>query len=206
MSHCTKFDFQFTSRKCIIRAFESLGLDWQDSFVAWYSSTLTKKLGVFGENKTPAIVAERNGFQYFMLVKDGYFELLMEKHNMNSSEEFVSKQMADEFRQMYIQEVAKDVVKQMNNKGENAVLEKATDGFEIKFGLLYDKSIFIKFSNGRVIESVKGVKGEKCVSLTEALENMLSSADVELQSEWTDEYYEDDSDYALKVYNLEQMV
>lgn len=204
MSHCTKFDFQFTSRKCIIRTFESLGLDWREEML--YQGC--KLAGVFIplQRDSMGIIASRAKFNYLMQENNGYYKLFIEKHNMTADEEFVSKQMAEEFRQMYIQEVAKEVVRKMNYKGENAILEKASGGYEIKFGQLYDKSIFIKFSNGRVIEEVQGVKGDKCVSLTEALENMLSSADVELQSEWTDEYYEDDSECTLKVYNLEQMV
>lgn len=60
----------------------------------------------------------------------------------------------------------------------------------------------IKFDNGRVIEEVQGGKGDSCISLTEALENMLSSPDVELQSEWTEEYYESD-DSSLTIYNMD---
>lgn len=201
MSHCTKFKFQYTSRKIICRTFQTLGLDWEDGQVAEFSSTFTKKLGIFGENETPAIIAERDGFQYFMMNMGGHYELLMEKHNMTSIEQRQSREMATEFQQTYIQEVAKDVVKQMNNNGETAILEQTTSGYEIRFGHTYDKSILIKFDSGRVIEEVHGVKGETCVSLTEALENMLSSPDIELQSEWTEEYYQD-PDNGLKIYDL----
>ena len=202
MSHCTKFDFQYTSRKIICRTFQTLGLDWNDDIVATYSSTLTKTLGIGGKDKTPAIVAERDGFQYFMMNMGAYYELLMERHNMTSDEANISRQMAEEFKQTYIKEVAKEVVKQMNAKGETAILEQTAKGYEIRFGQTYDKSILIKYNNGRVIEEVQGVKGESCVSLTEALENMLSSPDVELQSEWTEEYYES-PDSGLTIYNME---
>lgn len=202
MSHCTKFDFQYTSRKIICRTFDRLGLTWNDDIIATYSSTLTKTLGIGGKDKTPAIVAERDGFQYFMMNMGAYYELLMERHNMTSDEADISKQMADEFKQTYIEEVAKEVVKQMNTRGENAILEQTAKGYEIRFGQTYDKSILIKYNNGRVIEEVQGVKGESCVSLTEALENMLSSPDVELQSEWTEEYYES-PDSGLTIYNME---
>lgn len=46
------------------------------------------------------------------------------------------------------------------------------------------------------------IKGQSCQSITEALENMLSSADVELNTEWTEEYYEPDDDSMLKIYDL----
>ena len=123
---------------------------------------------------------------------------------MTSAEANISRQMAEEFKQTYIKEVAKEVVKQMNAKGETAILEEKPSGYEIRFGQTYDKSILIKFNSGRVIEEVQGVKGDGCVSLTEALENMLSSPDVELQSEWTEEYYES-PDSGLTIYNMEQV-
>ena len=160
MSHCTKFDFQYTSRKIICRTFDSLGLDWSDNFVATYSSTLAKTLRIGGKDETPAIIAERDGFQYFMMNMGTYYELLMEKHNMTSDEADISKQMANEFKLTYIKEVAKEVVKQMNAKGENAILKEISSGYEIRFGQTYDKSILIKFNNGHVIEEVQGVKGE----------------------------------------------
>ena len=57
--------------------------------------------------------------------------------------------------------------------------------------------------NGKktVEEKVVGVKGSSCVSLTEAIENMLSSAEVELNSEWTKEYYQEETDN-LEIYEL----
>ena len=204
MSHCTTFDFQYTCRKIICRTFQTLGLDWEDGIVANFSSSYTKALNIGGKNETPAIVAKRNGFQYFMMNMGAYYELLMEKHNMSFADKKLSKQMADEFRRTYIKEVAKEVINQMNNKGENAILEEASLGYEIKFGITYDKSILIKCDNGRVIEKVQGVKGESCISLTEALENMLSSPNIELQSEWTEEYYESPNN-GLKIYNLESI-
>ena len=203
MSHCTKFDFQYTSRKCIVRAFQSLGLNWQDE-------TLYDGVKVFGsifipiKNPTPAIIAPRSGFYYFMVNRGAYYELLIEKHKMSSSDHKKIKQMADEFQKAYIKKAAKDVVQKLSQQGKSAVLNEIPAGYEIKFGHTYDKSILIKFDNGRVIEEVKGVKGEGCVSLTEALENMLSSPDVELTTKWTDEYYETE-DETIKLYDLQEV-
>lgn len=202
MSHCTTFKFQYTSRQIICRAFQALGLNWEDGQVAEFSSIFTKKLGILGENETPAIIAERDGFHYFMMNRGNYYELLMEKHNMTSKEQRISKKLAAEFQTAYIQEVAKDVVKLMNNNGETAILEKTVFGYEIKFGQFYDKSIFIKLDNEKIIEEVRGVKGNSCVSLTETLENMLSSPNIELLSTWTEEYNQN-SDDGLSIYKLQ---
>ncbi|MBS4771348.1 MAG: DUF2997 domain-containing protein [Proteobacteria bacterium] len=91
----------------------------------------------------------------------------------------------------------------MEQNGHSCLLAENSDGFEIKFGTVYEKSLLVKLQNGRVIESVSGVKGQSCQSITEALENMLSSADVELNTEWTEEYYEPDDGSMLKIYDLE---
>lgn len=58
--------------------------------------------------------------------------------------------MADEFKRLYIAEVAKEVITQMNNKGENAILEENMFGYTIKFGQMYDKNILIKFEMGEL--------------------------------------------------------
>lgn len=204
MSHCTRFDFQYTSRKMICRSFQALGLKYEDGIVTTFSSNLTKQLGIGGKNETPAIIAERDGFHYFMVNKGGYYELLMEKHNITPADMETGKQMADEFKRTYVKEVAMDVVDKLNQQGNPAILNEALSGYEIKFGHLYNKSILIKFENGRVLEEVRGVKGQSCVSLTEALENMLSSPDIELTTEWTEEYYEAETE-TIKLYNLQNI-
>ena len=203
MSHCTKFDFQYTNEKFIRNSFEDLGLKCRTDRVYSYASSYDKEIGNYKSVRN-ALVAERNGFNYFMENYGTHYELSIEKHNMTYSEQNISQSMAEEFRKTYIMEVAKDVVEKMNAKGENALLEETDAGYEIKFGLIYDKSILIKFDNGRVIEEVHGVKGKNCVSLTEAIENMMSSPEVELESEWTSEYYEE-PDNGLTIYNMEQM-
>ena len=203
MSHCTKFDFQYTSRKCIVRAFQSLGLNWQDETL-YQGIKLFGIIGIPIKNPTPAIIAPRSGFYYFMINRGTYYELLIEKHNISTLDHIKIEQMADEFQKAYIKETAKDVIQKLEQNGKPALLKEITSGYEIQFGQTYDKSILIKFDNGRVIEEVQGVKGKGCVSLTEALENMLSSPDVELSTEWTDEYYETE-DETIKLYNLQEV-
>lgn len=201
MSHCTNFEFQYTDRKLITQTFENLGLKYKDSVVCSYVSGYAKALGNASE-KRPAIVAESRGFNYFMENFGNHYELSIEKHNMSFSEEREAKQMGKEFQKQYVKCAAQQVVKQMEQNGHSCLLEENSEGFEIKFGLMYEKSLLVKLQNGRVIESVRGVKGQSCQSITEALENMLSSADVELNTEWTDEYYEN-SDDGLAIYNLD---
>ena len=190
MSHCTNFEFQYTDRKLITQTFENLGLKYKDSVVLGNAS-----------EKRPAIVAERKGFNYFMENFGNHYELSVEKHNMSWDEECEAKQMGKEFQKQYVKCAAQQIVKQMEQNGLSCLLEENSEGFEIKFGLMYEKSLFVKLQNGRVIESVRGVKGQSCQSITAALENMLSSADVELNTEWTEEYYEN-SDDGLKIYDL----
>lgn len=203
MSHCTKFDFQYTSRKIICRTFQSLGLEWYDGIAVRYGSTLAKKLDLGRTDETPAIIAEKNGFHLMMLNKGSFYELFVEKHNMTISDGKISKEIADEFQRMYIQEVSKEIVQRMNAEGKNAIVEQLTNGYQIRFGQLYDKSISIRWNNDKLTESVQGWKGKSCIKLTEALENMLSSPNVELQSEWTEEYYTEPEN-EIEIYNMEQ--
>lgn len=202
MSHCTKFDFQYTNRKIIFNTFEALGLKCEHSLVASFSSVWEKKLGINATDQTPAIIAESNGFNYFMLNCGSHYELFIEKHNMTTEEARISKKMADEFQKAYLEETVKEAVKQLTASGQTALWEKDKNGYVIKFGALYDKTIYVKLNGKKTVEeAVVGVKGPSCVSLTEAIENMLSSAEVELNSEWTKEYYQEETDN-LEIYEL----
>ncbi len=201
MSHCTSFKFQYTDRKLIAQAFSNLGLKYKYSVVYSYDSGYAKSLGIASEER-PAIVAESNGFNYFMEDFGNHYELSVEKHNMSLSEERIARRMGKEFQKQYVKCAAQQVIRQMEQNGHSCLLAENSDGFEIKFGTVYEKSLLVKLQNGRVIESVSGVKGQSCQSITEALENMLSSADVELNTEWTEEYYEPDDDSMLKIYDL----
>ncbi len=201
MSHCTSFKFQYTDRILITQAFSNLGLKCKDSVVYSYDSGYAKSLGIASEER-PAIVAESNGFNYFMEDFGNHYELSVEKHNMSSSEERIATRMGKEFQKQYVKCAAQQVIKQMEQNGHSCLLAENSDGFEIKFGTVYEKSLLVKLQNGRVIESVSGVKGQSCQSITEALENMLSSADVELNTEWTEEYYAPDDGSMLKIYDL----
>ena len=201
MSHCTSFKFQYTDRKLIAQAFSNLGLKYKYSVVYSYDSGYAKSLGIASEER-PAIVAESNGFNYFMEDFGNHYELSVEKHNMSLSEERIARRMGKEFQKQYVKCAAQQVIRQMEQNGHSCLLAENSDGFEIKFGTVYEKSLLVKLQNGRVIESVSGVKGQSFQSITEALENMLSSADVELNTEWTEEYYEPDDDSMLKIYDL----
>ncbi len=202
MSHYTKFDFQYTNSECLFSTCKRLNLKMQEKEIRKYSGmkwlideypdymTSLPSYSVFN--------CKNKGFNYFLEQVDNHFELSIEKYNMNVSNEIKAQRLALEFQTTYIEEVSKLFVKQMNEKGINAILEKTDEGFSIHFGTMYEKNILIKFNNGRVFEEVYGIKGQSCVSLTEALENMLSSSEVELNSEWTEEYYEEpEGDLAL---------
>ena len=205
MSHCTHFKFQYVDVNCIAATYSRLKLSPEEKYIRSYSGmkwlieeypTYMTFLPTYN-----VVHCKNKGFNYFMENCGNHHELSIEKHDMTETDKRKSKQLASEFQTIYIEEVAKLFVDKMCQKGINAILNKEDKGFSINFGPFYEKSILIKFDNGRVIEEVHGVKGESCVSLTEALENMLSSADVELNSEWTEEYYEGFEE-GLAIYNL----
>lgn len=138
MSHCTSFKFQYTDRKLITQAFSNLGLKCKDSIVYSYDSGYAKSLGIASEDR-PAIVAENKGFNYFMEDFGNYYELSIEKHNMSSSEEHIATRMGKEFQKQYVKCAAQQVIKQMEQNGYSCLLAENSDGFEIKFGTVYEK-------------------------------------------------------------------
>lgn len=202
MSHCTTFKFQYTNRKLVAGAFEKLGLECKDGVVCSYASEYDKRMGVV-KSKKSAMIASRDGFNYFMEDYGNHYELSIEKPDMTLDEERRASRLGDEFRKSYIEEAALDFINQMNQKGNMCVLDKTDNSYVIKFGSMYEKNIMIKFENGRVVEEVQGVKGKECASITEALEKMLSSENADLNKEWTSEYYEDSGD-GLLIYSLNQ--
>lgn len=121
---------------------------------------------------------------------------------MTHNERVQASIIAQQFQKAYVYQAAQMIVSEIKAKGQSCLFSKTDDGFEISFGQMYDKHIFVKLENGRVSEMVQGVKGKSCVSLTEELENLLSSPDIELNTEWTSEYY-DSPDGTLELYNLD---
>lgn len=200
MSHCTSFKFQYTNRKLIEKSYEDLGLEWSDDIVNSYASSYDKEHGIVS-NRQKAIIACKNGFNYFMCQTDDGYELSIEKHDMTYSEEKIARRMGNEFQRLYLKNAAQEVVNQMQSKGQNCILDETANGFEIRFGGFYEKSLLVKITNGRVEERVQGVKGGACRSLTETFEKLLASPDVALNTEWTSEYYEP-SEGGLFVYDL----
>ena len=207
MSHCTKFDFQYTDAECIRRTFSKLKLNIENVRVRT-DGNLKWRVDEYPDFRSyvparSALGAKKDGFNIFMEDMGKYYELSVEKHDMDSVEKQYATALSEQFRKTYLHEVAEVFVSNMTARGTNCMLDESKDGLAVRFGTMYEKSIFIKFENGRVVEEVHGVKGENCASLTEALENMLSSEDVDLNTEWTEEYYED-PDNGLNIYNMEK--
>lgn len=206
MSHCTKFKFQYTDKGCIQKTFEKLGLSWTNTQIRSIDN-LKWRIDEYPTYQTnlpinSALAAKMQGFNIFLENKGNHYELSIEKHSMNANERMRANDIAQEFQKGYVQQVAQLMISKMENKGHSCLLSETDEGFEISFGQMYDKHISVKLENGRVSEMVQGVKGQNCVSLTEALENLLSSPDVELNTEWTNEYY-DSPDGKLEIYNLD---
>lgn len=201
MSHCTSFKFQYVNRKCIIQTFKNIGLDWHDGTVVSYNSETEKMLRINAYDPTPAIIASKDDFNYFMKDKGGYYELSIEKHNMNSDEEHRAKNMAKEFKREYIKTTMDMFKDKLEKKGINCILNNTKKGWKICFGKTYEKSVLVNFDGKNIEEQVSGIKGGSCSSLTRVLEDMLSSPEVDLHTRWTEEYYQTEED-DLKVYNL----
>ena len=209
MSHCTRFSFQYVDKSIICKVFENLKMKYRNAIVKTHGefkwcADEHPDFYSYEEGKD-ALVAKSGGFNYFMEDLGGYYKLSIEKHDMNGNDRQYAQMLEDAFRKEYIKISAQEVVYKMLSQGHNAMLSETSKELTIMFGDTYEKSITIKYDNdsGNIIEDVKGVKGKSCVNLTEELENMLSSADVELQTEWTHEYSETSYD-EFSIYELEK--
>ena len=200
MSHCTTFTFQYTDENLMKRAFENLGFDCNYHYIHFYKTNNDIERNM-PYATTKAITAVDKGFNFFMKKEQDHYVFVAEKHIMDKIDEIYAQQVEEAFRKEYIKLSVADFVSGLQIKGINARLVEKNESYEVLFGPMYEKSINIEFSDGKITEEVKGIKGKSCVTITETLEDLLSSADVELNSEWTNEYYEKSEDELL-VYEL----
>lgn len=207
MSHCTKFDFQYTDKDLICEVFNNLGLEFKNTIVKTYGMLKWDveehpELSSFSPGRN-SIVAKKGKFNYFMENYGDCYKLSVERHNMNLDDIECAKIMEDEYRKEYIKAAAQKMVNKMQIHGHNALLTQTEEELKIMFGNTFEKSISIKYNQGSITEEVNGVKGKSCISLTKVLEEMLSSSDTEIKTDWTNEYYESSPD-GIAVYELEQ--
>ena len=205
MSHCTKFNFTYSSEDAIVKAFRKLNIKCSTEMVCDFSSDFSKqilgRLGYAGNKQYRAIIGEIEGGHLFMCRIDEYnYQLFVEHHNSyNEAEDEV---WVDKFRNAYIEVAVDKVLRKLDLNATRYEVNKQPNGMIVNFGPNLEYTLSVLSENDQIVEDVKGVKGDFCTKLTEDIEDILSQPMSELMTEWTQEVEMQVDDEVLQVLSL----
>ncbi len=205
MSHCTKFDFSYTSEDAIVKAFRKMNIKCSTEMVSEFSSDFEKqvlgKLGYLGHKQYRAIVGEIKGGHIFVCrVEHDKYELFVEHHQGYNPDE--DKVIANQFRNAYIEVAIDKVLRKLDLNATRYELYRQPNGIIVNFGPKLEYTLSVLSENDQIVEDVKGVKGDFCTTLTEDIEDVLSQPTSELQTEWKQEIEMQVDDEVLQVLSL----
>ena len=205
MSHCTKFDFSYTSEDAIVKAFRKMNIKCSTDMVCEFSSDFGKqilgKLGYLGRNQYRAIIGKIEGGHIFVCrVEQDKYELFVEHHNdFNPNED---KIIAEQFRNAYIEVAVDKVLRKLDLNATRYEVSKQPNGMIVNFGPNLEYTLSVLSENDQIIEDVKGVKGDFCTKLTEDIEDVLSQPSSQLKTEWKQEVEMQIDNEVLQVLSL----
>ena len=205
MSHCTKFDFSYTSEDAIVKTFRKMNIKCSTEMVSEYSSDFGKQilgqLGYLGHKQYRAIVGKIEGGHIFVCrVEQDKYELFVEHHqDYNPNED---KIIADKFRNAYIEVAVDKVLRKLDLNATRYEVNKQPNGMIVNFGPNLEYTLSVLSENNQIVEDVKGVKGDFCTKLTEDTEDVLSQPTSELKTEWKQEVEMQVDDEVLQVLSL----
>ena len=205
MSHCTKFDFSYTSEDAIVKAFRKMNIKCSTEMVSEFSSDFGKqilgRLGYAGSKQYRAIVGEIEGGHIFVCrVEQDKYELFVEHHQGYNPNE--DKIIADQFRNAYIEVAVDKVLRKLDLNATRYEVSKQPNGMIVNFGPNLEYTLSVLSDNDQIVEDVKGVKGDFCTKLTEDIEDVLSKPTSELKTEWKQEVEMQVDDEVLQVLSL----
>lgn len=205
MSHCTKFDFSYTSEDAIVKAFRKMNIKCSTEMVCDFSSDFEKqilgRLGYAGHKQYRAIVGEIEGGHIFVCrVEQDKYELFVEHHQGYNPDE--DKIIADQFRNAYIEVAVDKVLRKLDLNATRYEVSKQPNGMIVNFGPNLEYTLSVLSDNDQIVEDVKGVKGDFCTKLTEDIEDVLSKPTSELKTEWKQEVEMQVDDEVLQVLSL----
>ncbi len=205
MSHCTKFDFSYTSEDAIVKAFRKMNIKCSTNLVCDYSSDFGKqilgRLGYMGRNQYRAIIGKIEGGHIFVCrVEQDKYELFVEHHNdFNPNED---KIIAEQFRNAYIEVAVDKVLRKLDLNATRYEVSKQPNGMIVNFGPNLEYTLSVLSENDQIIEDVKGVKSDFCTKLTEDIEDVLSQPSSQLKTEWKQEVEMQIDNEVLQVLSL----
>lgn len=205
MSHCTKFDFSYTSEEAIVKAFRKMDIKCSTEMVSEFSSDFGKQvlgqLGYLGRKQYRAIVGEIKGGHLFMCrIDENNYQLFVEHHSFTNEEE--DKVWADKFRNAYIEVAVDKVLKKLDLNATRYEVNHQPNGLIVNFGPNLEYTLSVLSQDDNIVEEVSGVKGDFCTKLTEDIEDVLSQPTSELKTEWKAEVEMQLEDEALQVLSL----
>ncbi len=208
MSHCTRFDFAYRDEVIAVKAFRRLGLRPETTAVSWHANEAMKKiagiLGVAGRHLTRAICAERPPYQYFLVRRGDFFELIVESQDTRALADTarVTRIEAD-FRLNYLRVVVEEELgRPLDDAGVPWRMEESADTLTVSFGADFRRHVTLRVIGGMIEEEVSGVVGAGCERLTALLENMLLAPTADLITEWKPAYHEIMEDEVVQVLRL----
>lgn len=205
MSHCTKFDFTYSSEDAIVKAFRKLNIKCSTQMVCDFSSDFSKqvlgRIGYAGNKQYRAITGEiENGHLFLCRIDENNYQLFVEHHdNYNEADD---KVWADKFRNAYIEVAVDKVLRKLDLNATRYEVSHQPNGMIVKFGSNLEYTLSVLSENDNIIEEVSGVKGDFCTKLTEDIEDILSQPTTELKTEWKSEVDMLVEDESLQVLSL----
>lgn len=204
MSHCTKFDFTYSSEDAIVKAFRKLNIKCSTEMVSEFSSDFSKhvlgRLGYVGHKQYRAITGEIEGGHLFMCrIDENNYQLLVEHYN---GYEEIDKVWADKFRKAYVEVAVDKVLRKLDLSATRYEVNHQPNGLVVNFGPNLEYTLSVLSQGDNIIEEVSGVKGDFCTKLTEDIEDILSQPTAELKTEWKAEVEMQVEDEALQVLSL----
>lgn len=207
MSHCTKFKFNYSNERAIVKAFHKMGLKCTTGMVASYNSDFSKNVlggfGYMGNKQFRSIIGVSGKYQLFMCrVAENHYELYIERSQIGYNDEVEMKQLADRYKMAYMEVAVDGIIKKLDNSNMPSEVVRQENGFVINFGPTMQYTISVISDNDQIVENVEGVKGDFCTRLTEDIEEILSQPTTELRTEFTEEYNMLVDDQNIQVLNL----
>jgi hypothetical protein len=207
MSHCTKFDFKYTSEMAIVKAFRKLDIKCSTELVSEFKSEFSKqvlgRLGYLGNKQYRAICGINGKYNIFLCkIGENDYELFVERSIIGNNDIVEMKKISEDFQRAYIEVAIDEIVKKLDKGNMPSKVESSKNKYIVSFGSSYEYSLVVSFEEGKITEEVIGVKGDFCTKLTEDIENILSHPSAELATEWKQEYNMQIEDQNIQVLSL----
>jgi hypothetical protein len=207
MSHCTKFDFNYTSEAAIVKAFRKLDIKCSTKLVSEFKSEFSKQvlgsLGYLGNKQYRAICGMIDKYNiFFCKISENDYECFIERSVIGSNDIEEMKILSGDFQRAYIQVALDEVVKKLDKGNMPSKVKSMHNKYIVSFGNTYEYSLVVSFEEGKITEEVVGVKGDFCTKLTEDIEKILSHPTAELFTEWKQEYRMQIEDQNIQVLSL----